>query len=229
SKPARGWRCARCYKVRNGSSSPRPATCSASAIRSSRSTAAPWRKPATSRYERARSAAAPEPGSGSPPPVSRLCEDTSTGSHTCGTPSTLHRTPGTRRAAPITTTPSHEPGDGPADRDQRGDPEPHGQATRVVTPCAVHPTDEETRHSEQQNGDPFLVHLQHTLRRRHATGARIVFRRRAQRPRHGLVLGLRDVVRIATVYHPYVQRQLSVERQRLEHVPGQHERIVSAD
>ena len=45
-----------------------------------------------------------------------------------------------------------------------------------------------------------------------------------KRPGHRLELRLDDVVRVAAGQHPHVQRELGVEGQRLEDVPGQRPR-----
>ena len=58
---------------------------------------------------------------------------------------------------------------------------------------------------------------------------RVRFDRRAQRPRDCLVLRLADVVRIAAVDHPHMQRDPGVKGQRVEHMSIQHDRIVVAD
>ena len=42
-------------------------------------------------------------------------------------------------------------------------------------------------------------------------------------------MGLHDVVRLAPRQHPHVQRDVGVERQRLEDVPGQRAQVVTAE
>ena len=55
--------------------------------------------------------------------------------------------------------------------------------------------------------------------------ARVDRDRVAERPGERLELGLHDVVRLAAGEHPHVQRDVGVERERLEDVPGQRAEV----
>ena len=69
--------------------------------------------------------------------------------------------------------------------------------------------------------------LERTLRARDPLDAGVAGHGRPQRPGERLELGLDDVVRVATGEHAHVQGDLGVERERLEHVPGQRADVVA--